>query len=165
MLAMLTVSAAYAEPPNKSELVQLPGYGSVNVSAEGDNDKIPLHLVFKDAKGGTLADIHFNPWGDVPYEHDAVRFEVIHVDSIEMPLIAATAIDPGASDGRLESTIIGVVDGKLTDLLSPHGDTNYEGDLCLGTYGLNHAPGIFKINFVWGQGEGHFQPHRFEYAL
>jgi hypothetical protein len=149
---------------NTSEFVAFPGYGSVKVAVMGDNEKNPLHLVLQNTKGMQILAIPFDPWGERPWPSDDLRFKLITIVGTNMPLIAAVALDPGGSDGRFESTLIGVVDGKPQDLLRPHPRVNYEGTVCLTSTGGDKHPDVMAINFMWEDG-AHFNPHRYEITL
>lgn len=142
----------------------LPGYGLVKVAVVGDNKEKPLHLVLSNAKGVKVLSVLFHPWGEAPWPSDDLRFKPISVTGITTPLIAAVALDPGGSDGRFESTLIGIVDGKPRDLMTPHPKNNYEGTVCLTPLGGDKRLGVMAINFIWEDGS-HFDPHRYEIAL
>lgn len=135
--------------------------GKVTIQVEGDNNKQALHLVITDEKGNRLSDIGFKTLEDPTYEHEDLRFEIIHINGIDFPLIAVVAGYAGGSDSQFESTLVSVVGAKTQELV-PHLETNIEGAVCPGNFGTDSKPGVLRVNFKWGD-EGHYQPHLYEY--
>ena len=114
--------------------------------------------------GNIIGNVRFNPWENTPYVSDELRYRVTHISGIQGPAIEATALDPGGSDGRLETALIALSGGKPVDLLIPHVVTNYEDAVCTGTYGSNDEPCVLVIPFLWGN-EAHFEAHHYEITL
>jgi hypothetical protein len=166
LISFTLVSSANAQ--SREAVVAFPTVGRVTVEArftpslpkENEALQRPV-LIFRSPEGRELQRVEFavgDNW------HSELNFTVVQLPEFTDPLIIAVAVEPGGSDHHYESTVIGVVDGKIQDLLKEHPRSNVQGAFCLGRFGRNRKPGILSLNFIWKTGV-HYQAHRYRCIL
>jgi hypothetical protein len=118
--------------------------------------KKPL-LVFHSSDGKELDRIEFNV---VEKWYSDVKFTLVKLPELPDSVIVAVAGSPGGSDSRFESTIIGVVNGRIQDLFPKHLFSNIQGAFCIERSSNSDSTQIVLWKEIWGK-EIHYAPHRY----
>jgi hypothetical protein len=158
-------AAAVAEEEARvvqEELIYAPGVGRVRVAAHERGGGF-MRLIFTDAATGkNLFDM---PCGSRDAHDPELRFRVMRVDGVAGPLVVALTRDIGGSDSTWEAVAVGVVNGGFEVLTYESMTTTNQGGFYFGDLGGGRGPGAAVWGSVWGEGEGHYGPHRYEVTL
>lgn len=148
---------------SQEAVIKMPKIGKVRIQAFeplGDGPE----FVFSDADSGKeiLAEYFYDNGLN---ERSQTRFKIISVKQFAGPLIISIGMNPGGSDCGWEASIAGVVNGRLEQLTYEHLQTSNDGGFFIGDLGHGVGFGVAQWNFVWGEGEGHPPPHKYEITL
>lgn len=92
------------------------------------------------------------------------RFKVLNVKGFPDPLIVALAVTPGGSGHGFEMELVGVVGGRFQRLAQKRLQTSNLGGFHVGDLGEGQI-GVAVWDYIWADGEAHYQPHQFSFAL
>lgn len=92
------------------------------------------------------------------------RFKILNVKGLPDPLIVALAVTPGGSGHGFEMELIGMVGGRFQRLSSKRLQSSNLGGFHVGDIGEGQI-GVAAWDFVWADGEAHYQPHQFTFSL
>jgi hypothetical protein len=158
-----------APPPQKKgttkevpqeRLVKFPGIGSVSVRVIEADKKLP-RLQFSDSASRKI--LLTVPVGTPDPDRQLVlRFKELSISGLPAPIIIAMALDEGGSGCRFDAVAIGAVKGRLVLLTQTPLQAGERGGIHLGKLGRGRGSGIAVWNFIWGDGESHADPHRYE---
>jgi hypothetical protein len=119
----------------------------------------PPFITITDASGKLFKRIDFQLTGAGSYPSVA-KFKTIKPAKDLNQLIVAVASSPGGSDIHFETTIIGFINGKVSELLSKHIDSSSQDALCMDNKDKNQKLRFIFFHFLWE--EAHYEPHRYE---
>jgi hypothetical protein len=123
--------------------------------------KNPL-LILKSPKGKEIANIGFFK-NDLHWYSD-LHFTTVRIPEVPDSIIIAVAGSPGGSDSRFETTIIGIEEGKIRELIQSHLLSNIQGAVCLEKVKNSDSTQIILWNEIWGM-ETHYAPHRYRATI
>ena len=157
---------------SQEAIVRFPKIGDVRVCANEDFGK-ELRLTFTDQRSGKELLSNYYGSSNWNWSDDAstvdwnpkLRFKTISVKGLPSPLVIAIAMNPGASDSAWEAGAVGVVDGQLQILTYETMATSNDGGFFFGDLGDGVGPGAAQWDYVWGEGESHPPPHKYEVKL
>ena len=144
--------------------ISIPGIGQTIITAHTATPKptSPPFLTFETAVGNLLKRIDFTLDGIDEYP-TLLRFTVSHSLKEASPFIIAVAASRGGSATRLETAIVGFVNGKIVEAIPNHFVGQTLDGLCVGFFGNHQIPGLVYFEFLWE--EAHYDPHRYETSL
>jgi hypothetical protein len=146
-----------------AEQVEVPGVGTVLITAEQPNGELP-RLNFTNASSGKLLGsvvvANFDPKDAMTTSVGRLRFRVLRSAGLPDPTIVAVFDYGGGSDCHREPVVVGYLGGGFRNLLPrPVAFWTHEG-FALGNFGAGNHPAFAIFNVVPG-GETHYQPHQF----
>jgi hypothetical protein len=141
--------------------ISIPGIGQTIITAHiaAPKPTSPPFLTFETAAGKLLKRIDFALDGIDEYP-SLLKFTVIHPLKEAYPFIIAVATSPGGSAIRIETAIIGFVNGKIIEVIPDHLVSQGLDGLCVGFFGKHQRLGLVYFEFLWE--EAHYDPHRYE---
>jgi hypothetical protein len=146
--------------------LSIPKIGNVKISAHAATPQrtSPPFLTFETGGGKFLTRIEFALQGTDEYP-SVLRFKVLHQKSDPNPLIVAVASTPGVSALIFETAILGFVNGKISELMTAHIESQGLNGLCFGVFGKYRSLGFVYFDFLQADGEAHYDPHHYEAQL
>lgn len=93
---------------------------------------------------------------------DALFFKVIGVAG---PMILVSTVHRGADYCGYTARLFGEAAGRLRLLTPGPLETDDMGGLYVGDLGAGRGRGVAVWRFIWGEGEAHFDAHRYEFKL
>jgi hypothetical protein len=157
---------------SQEKIIRFPAAGAVRVSALENRDGfLELKFADQDSERSLLTSYLGSPrwnWTSDPKYADLnpkLRFKAISVHGLPSPLVVGIAMNPGVSDSGWEAVAVGVVNGQLEQLTYESLETSNEGGFFFGDLGHGMGLGAAQWDFIWGEGEGHPPPHKYEIKL
>jgi hypothetical protein len=92
------------------------------------------------------------------------RFKILNLKGFPDPLIVALAVTPGGSGHGFEMELVGVVGGRFQRLSQKRLQASNLGGFHVGDLGEGRV-GVAVWDFIWADGESHYEPHRFTFTL
>jgi len=165
-------SSVAASHISQEGIVHFPEIGAVHVSAHQDFGS-GLRLTFRDQRSGEeLLTAYFGSsnwnWSTdstSAERNPTLRFKTISVKGLPNPLVIGIAMNPAVSDSGWEAATIGVVNGQLERLTYETLESSNQGGFFFGDLGHGIGLGAAQWDFVWGEDEGHYGPHKYEVKL
>ncbi|MGA3286129.1 MAG: hypothetical protein ABSD46_01740 [Bacteroidota bacterium] len=114
-------------------------------------------LVFRSSNRKELHRVEFN---SVEKWRSDVRFKVIKLPEFADSVLVAVAVSPGGSDSQYESTVIGILNGKIQDSFHEHLVSHNQGALCIEPLSHSDSTNIILWKELWEDG-AHYDPHRY----
>jgi hypothetical protein len=156
---IMIISFAWAK--EESKLLSVAGFGQMKITAHisEPNSTSPPFLTFEDAAGKLLRRINFalEGFGSHP---SILKFKVIQPTKESNPFIVSVASSPGGSDIHFETTIIGFVNGQISEVIPKHIESSSQDALCFDHPGDKKNLHLVFFNFIWES--IHYEPHRYE---
>jgi hypothetical protein len=167
LIVLSFTSLAWANDQQASILI--PKIGAVIIRSH--IDKSPSlsspFLTIENAEGKMLKRIDFELKGvgidAVTLYPSLLNFKVVYPEKESNSIIIAVASSIGGSDIHFETTLIGILEGKIVELTPKHIESSSQDALCLENLGAGRPIGLVFFNFLWE--EAHYDPHRYEAIL
>lgn len=112
-------------------------------------------LVFRSSDGKELRRVEFNVDEG---SYSDVKFTLVKLSEFADSAFVVIAGSAGGSDSRFESTVVGIVNGRIRDLFSKHLFCNIQGALCIERSNVSDSTRVVLWQEIWGK-EIHYAPH------
>jgi len=158
--------ASLASAQGQQATISVPGLGQIIVTAHIRSPKPTSSpfLTFETVNKKLLKRIDFALEGIDPYP-SLLKFTVIYPSRKPSPLVVGVASLPGGSALNFETALVTFVDGQITEAIPEHIESHSLNALCFGTFGKDQNAGFVYFDFLQGDGEIHYDPHRYEATL
>ena len=150
---------------DQQALLSIAPIGQIKITAHEalPNQRKGPFLTFETQDGALLKRIDFDYSGPEEYPN-IVRFRIFNQSNMPGPLIAAVNTSVGGSAIIFEALIIGIIDGKISEL-----SDRIEGQsincLYIGKFGHYPSISFLYLDDVPAGDEIHYAPHRYQEKL
>ncbi|HXX36250.1 MAG TPA: hypothetical protein VEM15_17410 [Thermodesulfobacteriota bacterium] len=158
--------SALASAQGQQATISVLGVGQILVTAHTRTLKptpTPF-LTFETGERKLLKRVDFALESIDPYP-SLLKFKVIYPSKKPSPVVVAVASLPGGSALNFETAILAFVDGQIIEAIPKHIESHSLNALCFGTFGKDQNVGFIYFDFLWEDGEIHYDPHRYEATL
>lgn len=166
----LVVQAQEANIVQQAE-VEFPGVGKTTVRMIERDKEAPTLEIVPQGRKRTPARFVMGRGDDFFIIEDMnsllrcqARFKILNVKGFPDPLIVALAVTPGGSGHGFEMELVGLVGGRFQRLSANRLQVSNLGGFHVGDLGEGQV-GVAVWDFIWADGESHYEPHRFTFSL